>query len=515
MYDKLTELISNGELNEALYEFQEEFLHIDERSPKDAARLCVLEGTLWEMLCDPVSEFDAITRGLVYDPDNYELYYMLCLYYRNLNLNKAYLCGEMALFCCDEPADKKVIEDELFSISEDPACTVRNTSIVILSYNDYELMQKNLEAIEATLPKKSFEVVVVDNASTDERIVPFLRKKQSTAPYPFKLIENSENMGFSKGCNIGVMEAEPDNDIFFLNNDAVLLKGSLFYLRLALYDSRRVGAAGAMSNSASLQEIDEKDILTFAGRQDLMRKSEGEPMWHKKTDPGTAIEIFSSFAGTRNVPRKNPYIKTFRLTGFALLLSREAVRVIAPDMKVFDESFSPAYFEDDDLGIRVARAGFDQYICTNSLIYHNGGGGTFGKDDQMEESRRKFVDKWGFDIWGYSLPRTVSADRAMDFARKSGQKLRVIDFTCGFGATAAYIKNRMPDAFVAGVCATAFEAGIAAHIADDVSFGDMNTMKLPWKRHTFDVVLTEEGLISRGRISECLRAGGICIEEDF
>ena len=38
MYEKLTELIEARDYKEALYEFQEEYLHIGEKEPKDAAK---------------------------------------------------------------------------------------------------------------------------------------------------------------------------------------------------------------------------------------------------------------------------------------------------------------------------------------------------------------------------------------------------------------------------------------------------------------------------------------------
>jgi hypothetical protein len=64
------------------------------------------------------------------------------------------------------------------------------------------------------------------------------------------------------------------------------------------------------------------------------------------------------------------------------------------------------------------------------------------------------------------------------------------------------------------VCRTAFEAGIAGLIVDDVVFGELNTLKLPWRRHSFDIVIAEKEFVSRGRISECLADGGIHLGND-
>ncbi len=504
MFDKLTDLIAQGEYNEALYEFQEEFFHIDEKAPTDAAKLCVLEASLWEVLNDSQAEFDAISRGLSYNPRDYELLYMLGLYYLNININKAYLCMEMSDSCCDDEVDAPVIADTLMEIRSNPAMRVRNTSIVILSYNDLDIMKDCIASIERECPAGSFEVVVVDNASTQEGVREYLRGKRDSADYKFTLIENDDNLGFPKGCNIGAAACEPENDIFFLNNDAVLMPNSLFFLRMGLYDNRNVGAVSSFSNSASLQEIDGKEILGDAYRDEY----EEEP-WHIKLGYDKALKVFRDFAKKRCVPLNDPYIKRFRLTGFALLISREALRAVAVGGQVFDESFSPAYFEDDDLGLRIAKAGFEQYLCKNSLIYHNGGNGSFGASKGMEEGRQRFIDKWGFDIWGYCLPWFEAAEQVIQLAKETRESLRILDFTCGFGATASYIKSQCPQVYVAGVCRTSFEAAIAMQIADEVVFGELNTVRLPWKTHSFDVVLAEKAFVNKIRVAEYLAIGGI------
>ncbi len=516
MFDRLTQLISEGDYSEALYEFQEEFFHIDERTPDEAAKLCVLEATLWEVLCDSYAEFEAIARGLAYNPGDYELFYMLGLYYINTNINKAYLCMEMALFYCDDPDDRQVIEDMITDIRSSSCLRVRNVSVMILSYNDLEILKDCIEAVEKYQPPGSFEIVVVDNASSDVRVREYLRDKEKSASCTFKYVECSENLGFPRGCNVGAGECDPENDIFFLNNDAVLMQNALFFLRMGLYESRDVGATGAMSNSASLQEIDANELLEYMSdeaRMLALEDGESRP-WHRVLGYEQAIGIFRDYSRKRCVPLRDPYIRRFRLTGFAVLVSRDAIDLVARDLKVFDEAFSPGYFEDDDLGIRLARAGFHQYLCKNSLIYHNGGSGFAGNPGAMEDGRNRFIEKWGFDIWGYSLPWFEVADRVIELACNRRGRLKVIDFSCGLGATASYIKSKCPEVYIAGVCRTAFEAGIAGLIVDDVVFGELNTLKLPWRRHSFDIVIAEKEFVSRGRISECLADGGIHLGND-
>ncbi len=518
MFEKLTELITNGEYKEAIYEFQEEYLHIDEMAPYDASQLCVLEASIWEALGDSTAELSAIARGLKYHPYNYELFYMLGLHFLNFNIDKAFLCMQMAIFYCDDDEDRMVIESDYLSLKADPSMRVRGVSVMILSYNDLDILKDCIESVEANLPKEDLEIVVVDNASTQEGVYEFLGGKEKEADYTFKLIVNGENLGFAAGCNIGAAACSPDRDIFFLNNDAVLMPNALFFLRMGLYDNRNVGAVGAISNSASLQDIDVGEILQAVPDPDLLAAMDenGDSKWHKCLGYPKAVEVFRKYARKREISFFNPYIRHFRLTGFALLLARDAAQAVMVEDRIFDELFTPAFFEDDDLGIRVSRAGFQQFICCNSLIYHHGGGEFTGTGQLMADSREKFVSKWGFDIWGYALPWMEAAEKILQVAADKRNLVRIIDFTCGFGATASYVKYHCRTAFVAGVCRTGFEAGIAGKIADDVVFGDPNTVMLPWQSHSFDIVIADTEYVSRGRIYECLGKDGIIItQEDF
>ncbi len=517
MFEKLTDLITSGEYKEAIYELQEEYLHIDELTAADASSLCVLEASIWEALGDSTAELAAIAKGLKFDPSNYELFYMLGLHFLNFNIDKAFLCMQMALFYCENDEDRTAIESDYLSLKADAAMRVRGVSVMILSYNDLEMLRDSIESVEANLPKEDLEIVVVDNASTQDGVFEYLSSKERESDYTFRLINNGENLGFAAGCNIGAAVCSPDRDIFFLNNDAVLMPNALFFLRMGLYDNRNVGAVGAISNSASLQEIDEDEILGAVGESVPVTAKDGEEVaWHKRIGYRKALETFRKYARKRDISFFNPYIRHFRLTGFALLLSRDAAEAVKLEDGIFDETFYPAYFEDDDLGIRVSRAGFQQFVCCNSLIYHHGGGEFSGPGEIMEDSRERFVSKWGFDVWGYSLPWHDAAKKILEIAAKKRNLVRIIDFTCGFGATASYIKYRCRTAFVAGVCRTGFEAGIAGKIVDDVVFGDPNTVMLPWQSHSFDIVLADTGYVSMGRIHECLGEGGIIItQEDF
>ena len=528
MFEKLSQLITEGEIQEALYEFQDEYFHIKEMIPSDASKLCVLEASIWESLNDGTAELSALYKGLGYDYTNYEIYYMLGLYYTNLNVNWAYLCMEMAIEHCTDEEDAKVIGSSFDAVKNTPGLRVRGTTVMVLSYNDKDLIKKCLRSVEKYSPSASTEVVIVDNASTEKEVIDYLKNLQTgdeNFKLPLKIIFSPENQGFPKGCNIGACNANKDNDIFFLNNDAILTPLSLFWLRMGLYDNRNVGAVSAFSNSASLQEIDQSDFERFVtdsadmqNKKDIILKAlqdESKRLWHKAVGVDIAYDAFYLYSLFKGIDFENPYIKTFRLTGFALLVGRPAIDAVSVEEKVFDEIFSPGYFEDDDLGIRLACAGFEQYICKNSFIYHNGGGGFEGHADAMERGKDKFEQKWGFDIWGFSLPWQSACDEIIRLGRINKGILKVLDFSCGLGANASYIKSIEPNVYIAGVCPNSFAASIAGRIADATAFGEANTTRLPWEDHSFDVVIAEKAFVSKGQIGRFLKPSGTVINEDL
>lgn len=89
-------------------------------------------------------------------------------------------------------------------------------SIIIVAYNTKDFLIDCIESIEKTT-KTSYEIVVVDNASSDDGIAA-LREKQFEN---LTIIENRQNFGFSKANNIGVKESS-GRFVLFLNPDTVV-----------------------------------------------------------------------------------------------------------------------------------------------------------------------------------------------------------------------------------------------------------------------------------------------------
>ena len=89
-------------------------------------------------------------------------------------------------------------------------------SVIIVSYNCKAFLDYCLQSVIKALKQIDSEILVVDNCSTDGS-VEYLKSKK----YDFRIIENKENLGFSKANNKAAKSAKGEY-LFFLNPDTII-----------------------------------------------------------------------------------------------------------------------------------------------------------------------------------------------------------------------------------------------------------------------------------------------------
>lgn len=395
--------------------------------------------------------------GLQRNPRNAEFYLLLGNCYERFNRKQAYLCYENAEMYCVDSQDKQVIREFMQNLESDGGLCCRRVAIIILSYNTYEMTRFCIESIRRTSPSGSYEIIVVDNASTDASLE-WLEKQQDIV-----LIKNSENMGFPYGCNQGMEAADQGADIMLLNSDTILFPNSLFWLRMGLYEKDDIGAAGAVTNYASNGQA-------IADRFDT-------------------IQEYEQYALRNNVLRDNPYERKLYLVGFALLIRREAIDKVGG----LDVRYSLGQFEDCDLGVCLCQKGYQNILCHNSFIYHFGG--SAGQNDmvwqeQYWRNKEVFKDKWGFDITYYSQVRTEIIEM-LDCSEDAN--INVLEIGCGLGATLDRIQYQYPLAHVYGMELVPEVARIGGCRLNIVQ-GDIEKDEIPFKDVKFDYIILADVL---------------------
>ena len=113
-----------------------------------------------------------------------------------------------------------------------------NLSVIIVSWNARQHLQKCLASIRETGGSLVREVIVVDNASTDGS------PDMVAVRFPeVTLIRLGENLGFARANNLGIKHAS-GNLLALVNSDVVIHEGCLQHLAAFLEGRKAVGLVG-------------------------------------------------------------------------------------------------------------------------------------------------------------------------------------------------------------------------------------------------------------------------------
>ena len=116
--------------------------------------------------------------------------------------------------------------------------TPMDISVVIVGWNAKHYLELCLESLEAAPPRRSMEIIVVDNASAD------CTAEMVEARFPYvKLIRSSENLGFAKGNNVGIRQCQ-GRYIALVNPDVIVFPGCLDALSDFLDQNPKAGNVG-------------------------------------------------------------------------------------------------------------------------------------------------------------------------------------------------------------------------------------------------------------------------------
>jgi hypothetical protein len=223
-------------------------------------------------------------------------------------------------------------------------------------------------------PVPSFEVFVVDNASTDGSAA-MVREG-----FPWvHLIENAENAGFARANNQAIAQASR-RYLLLLNPDTVVRSGAIEALVGFMEAHPRAGACGArlLNPDGTLQPACHP-MLT-PGRE-LWRLLFLDRIWPRATYPMRRWDTIT--------PRRVEVIM-----GACLMVRREALDQVG----ALDESYF-MYTEEVDLCYRLAQAGWELWYVPAAVVVHHGEGSSRQAAEsmylQLYRSKIQFYRKFG------------------------------------------------------------------------------------------------------------------------
>ena len=224
-------------------------------------------------------------------------------------------------------------------------------SIIIVNWNTRELLEKCLGSVAARQGRLAVQTIVVDNNSADGS------REMVARQFPeVRLINSGGNIGFGRGCNLGVQQAAAPL-VLFLNPDTEIRGDALEKMAGFMEANPSVGALNC--------KIREPSGSAFGpGLQ-----------WF----PSPFTELARLFLVSREtqgrlsglLPYHDPEVSGFvkKLFGGCLLVRESVLARVG----TFDERFF-MYCEDVDLSRRITAAGWKLYYLSEAEIIHLGGG---------------------------------------------------------------------------------------------------------------------------------------------
>jgi GT2 family glycosyltransferase len=227
-------------------------------------------------------------------------------------------------------------------------------SIIIVSWNVAELVAACLNSIVANTAdlRLHLEIIVVDSASTDDTIA-VLRER-----FPHvKLLQQSENLGFTRCNNIG-LQAAVGRHLMLLNPDTEVIGNALYRMVEYLNQNSNVGVVGPHTLNT--------DGTTQSTRRHFpnLLTAFFESTWLQRFAPKSLLEHYYVNDGAGD----DSILDVDWMQGSALMIRREVYEQIGG----LDEGYV-MYSEEMDWCRRAKNAGWRAvYLGTAQIIHHGG-----------------------------------------------------------------------------------------------------------------------------------------------
>lgn len=223
-----------------------------------------------------------------------------------------------------------------------------DVSIIIINYNTQEMTNECIRSIINNTKDIDYEIILIDNASTDKSKTFFERDSR------IKYVYSYENMGFGRANNVGMMLAKGDY-YFLLNSDTILRNNAVkSFFDYAKRNNEKAFYGCWLENEEGIN-------IHSGGVLPTIKTILGELC--KSYIPGRA-------EGDRMVTYSDvECYKIGYVTGADLFFHRSVYETIGG----FDHNFF-MYCEEADWQRRAAKQGIFSYILHNPRIIHYNGG---------------------------------------------------------------------------------------------------------------------------------------------
>ena len=237
-------------------------------------------------------------------------------------------------------------------------------SIVVLTYNNLDYNKKCIESILNRTAYPNYELIVVDNLSTDGT-----RDYLKTLNHPkIKVILNENNLGFAAGNNVGIKAAD-GKYIMLLNNDTEVTAGYITNM-IKHIEQNGFKMVGPVTNSIGNESMINVSYADVSGCQ--------------------------SFSHLYTHSHMNELYTDIRVLAMFCVVFEKS---LTDEVGLLDENYGIGMFEDDDYSLAVRRKGYKIACCEDAFVHHYGQAsfkilGDKKYMDTFNKNKTYFENKW-------------------------------------------------------------------------------------------------------------------------
>ena len=268
--------------------------------------------------------------------------------------------------------------------------------VVIPVYKGVEETRTCVESVLASRGHVPYEVIVIDDASPEPAIAPWLRSLAEAGRITLRT--HGENRGFVWSVNEG-MALHADRDVLLLNSDTEVAAGWLDRLAACARRDRSIGTITPFSTSAT--------ICSYP------RIHHSNPL-----PPGETTATLDADFARANAGRSADIVTA---GGFCMYITRHCLRRVG----LFDyERYGAGYGEEVDFCMRARRAGFRNVIAADVFVRHVGEVSFQGAGAERRQKAQATVDAL-YPEFQRMLKEFIPADPLRGLRRRADlQRLR-------------------------------------------------------------------------------------------
>lgn len=268
---------------------------------------------------------------------------------------------------------------------------------VILHYRTHKDTIECVESIRKKMDTENYHIVAVDNCSSNGSLE--ILKKEYANASDVTLIENSENLGFANGLNVGIDYARehlnPDF-IALVNNDTQLVSSDITKVLKSKYEQYKFAVLGPMIITAD-GLCDVNPILENPRDEKSTRAAIAR---YQKITKLCNMHIYGLYSFLKKFKKKNPRPqKITHLNDLTDCKTHGSFWILSREYFSSFEKLNPRTFlygEEDILYLSVVKEGLHTLYTPDILIYHKENSST---DAALPNSadKARFVSKHCID----------------------------------------------------------------------------------------------------------------------